>query len=412
MLMRRIRYWLRHGGREAALRAEMEQHLEEHAEALREAGLNEQDARAEAQRRFGNFGKAQEAAREVWIARCIQESWQDLRFALRASAARPGFAIPAVLALVLGIGVNAVLFNVYNALALAPWTVRQPENVVQILAERGRNRWGGMPWMQFRYLQDHSRSLEGVASHTGMERGQIIHGDLAWTASMSFVSGNYFDLIGTGFAAGRGFLRSADHRDKPAEVVLSYETWMTRFGGDPGLIGSWLEVSGQRLQVTGVAAEGFNGPVAEAVHLWVPAGWRDVLHPGWDSLTNPDFCCVSVIARLPPEAVRENVQAELNLLSTQFLQSVRREPVRIVATAPTFLANPGRIKQASGVFLAMTAAALLILFLACSNVANLFLARTTARQQELAMRRALGAGRGRILRQLLMESLLISSVAG
>lgn len=413
MLIRRIRYWLGQKGRAASLRAEMEQHLEETIAELREEGLSETAARAEARRRFGNFTSSQEASREVWIARYWAELWQDIRFGARTLIAQPGFSVPAILALVLGIGVNAVLFNVYNALALAPWAIRDPQGVVQVLSEAGRNRWGGMPWLQLRYLQKNTQSLAGLAAHTGADRAQISRGDLSWTASINLVSDNYFDLIGTGFALGRGFLRNpGDSYPSAPEIVLSHETWMTRFGGDREVLGTWLEVSGHQMQVIGVAAEGFNGPVAEAVQLWIPIGWRDNLHPGWDSLTNPGFCCVSVIGRLKTGFDRESAQAELSTLSAQFLQSVKREPVRIVATAPSFLANPGRVKQASGVFLAMAAATFLILALACANVANLQLARAIARSQEIAVRLSLGAGHGRIIRQLIVESLLISSVAG
>lgn len=411
MIWNRIRYWMKQGEREAALREEMAQHIEETAEELRVGGMGAEEAMREARRRFGNLGTTQETVREVWILRYWAELWQDLRYAMRTMWAQPGFTIPAVLALVLGIGVNAVVFNVFNALALAPWAIRDPQEVVQILGQRGTNRWGGMAWTQFRYLRENSKALRGVAGFTGTERVQVTQADTLWTADGSMVSENYFDLIGTGFAAGRGFLPlAADGRPAP-EVVLNYETWMSRFGGDQAVLGSWLEISGQKMQIVGVAAQGFNGPVADMVRLWIPAGWRDVLHPGWDSLTNPDFCCYSVVARLAPGIATEQAQAELQTLAASYAASIRQEPTRLLATSPSFLANPQRFKQASAVFLAMGVASLLILLLACSNVANLLLARSSARAQEIAVRLSLGAGHGRILRQLTIESLLNSGVA-
>lgn len=411
MIWNRIRYWMEQGERETALRAEMAQHIEETAEELRAGGMSAEEAMREARLRFGNLGTAQEAAREVWIARYWSEFWQDLRYAIRTLGAQPGFTIPAVMALVLGIGVNAVVFSVFNALALAPWAVREPQEVVQLLSQRGQNRWGGMAWTQYLYLREHSKTLSGLAGFTGTERVSITQQDAPWSAAGSMVSENYFDLIGTGFVVGRGFSAPDASGVPKSEVILNHETWMTRFGGERGVVGTWLDVSGKRMQIVGVAAEGFNGPVADLVQLWIPAGWRDILHPGWDSLTNPDFCCFSAIGRLAPGVSKTQAQAELQTLATQYATALKQENLQLLVTPPSFLANPQRFQQASAVFLAMGVASLLILMLACSNVANLLLARGSSRAQEIAVRLSLGAGNGRILRQLAIESLLISGVA-
>lgn len=411
MIWSRIRYWMKQGEREAALRAEMEEHIAEMAAELEAGGMNAEEAMRRARLRFGNLGNTQEAAREVWISRCVSEIWQDLRYALRTLWAQPGFTFPAVMALVLGIGVNALVFNVYNALALAPWAVREPQSVVQLLSQRGSNRWGGMAWTQYRYLAEHSKSMSGMVGFTGTERVQVSQGENPWNAAGSMVSENYFDLIGTGFVAGRGFSQLEASGVPKGEVVLNHETWMTRFGGDRGVVGSWIEISGQRMQIVGVAVQGFNGPVADLVHLWIPAGWRDILHPGWDSLTNPDFCCFSVVGRLAPGVSKLQSQAEMMTLAAQYAAESKQKTLRLLVADPTFLSNPQRFKQASAVFLAMGVATLLILMLACSNVANLMLARGSSRAQEIAVRLSLGAGNARIFRQLAIESLLISGVA-
>ncbi|MGH9721910.1 MAG: permease prefix domain 1-containing protein, partial [Bryobacteraceae bacterium] len=156
MLIRRLRYWLGSARRDAALRAEMELHVEEKTAELRDAGFSESDARAEARRRFGNFGLKQEDSREVWIARYLTDLSQDLRYGARTLAAQPGFTLAALLALVLGIGVNAILFNIFNALTLAPWAIRDAKQTVQVLADRGttaKGRWSGFSWPHFGYLR-------------------------------------------------------------------------------------------------------------------------------------------------------------------------------------------------------------------------------------------------------------------
>jgi len=411
MLLRRLRYWLESGKRAAALREEMELHIQEKAAELRDRGFSERDALAEARRRFGNFTFKQEESRDVWIMRWWSELCQDVRYGVRTLSSQPGFTFAAVLTLVLGIGVNAVFFNVYNSLAFAPWGIRDGASAVQVWAERGPGMWSGMSWPHFRYLRDNAQTFEGLAAFSGTPF-RVYSGDASWDLETVTVNGNYFDVLGTGFTLGRGFTTTSDdERDRPAEAVLHYDTWRSRFGGDPGVIGRPLEIGGHRVEVVGVAAAGFDGGAPSKPAIWLPAAWHDVTHPG-QSMTNADDCCRALIGRLKATASRQQAQAELNTLSAQFLSAASQKPQRILLTSASFLANPRRSTQFSTILLPIAVAFFLILLLACANVSNLQLARGSSRGREIAVRLALGAGRGRVLRQLMVESLLLSTLAG
>jgi predicted permease len=412
-----IRFWNRLKGRPVNHERDIEEELAFHEQMkereLRANGMPEGEARLESRRSIGNLAHVREEAFDAWTFRWLYDVMRDLRYGARSLASNKGFTIAAVLALVLGIGVNAILFNVYNTLAFAPWAIRDAREVVQAFALIERNRWNGFSWPEYRYLRDHTQTLSGVvaSTNTGI---RVQRGEVAWSGIAVAASENFFDVIGTGFAAGRGFSPESVPSKPAPEVVLHYDTWMSRFGGDRAVIGEWIELNGQQLQVVGVAVEGFSGPSPGIPQLWVPAGWRDMLHPGTRSIDNPDNCCTSVLGRLRPGVDRAAAQAELSTLNAQFAASVKRDATRIQLTAPTMMAmaNSTMRGRASVVFMALGTASLLILMLACANVGNLQLARSVARRREIAIRLSIGAGRGRILRQLLVESMLLSAMAG
>ena len=318
-----------------------------------------------------------------------------------------------MLALVLGIGVNAIFFNVYNALALAPFAIRDAASTVQVWAERGPS-WGGFSWPEYRYLREHTRTLSGMIATTNAAiRVTPRLGETAWSGEAAAVSENYFDVIGTGFTYGRGFSPEAGRAVDPApEIVLQHDTWVSRFGSDPQIVGDWVDVNGHRLQVVGVAAPGFFGLAPISPHAWIPGAWHDIFEPDRKTYNSADHCCVQVTGRLKPGTSRDLVQAELTALRAQFQSQIGQEPKRVRLTTPTLLANPKAQSQALPMFVALAVTSGLVLLLACANVANLQIARAIARRREISVRLALGAGRGRVLRQMLVESLLVASVAG
>jgi len=408
--------WNRLRGMPRSLDTDLDDELAFHAEMkqreLEHQGMTAAEAERAARRSLGNLTLSREQSREAWHFVWLTDLWRDLQYGARTLRANPGFTVAATLALALGIGLNGILFTVYNAMALTPWAIRDAGNVAQITVEDVPGRWRGFSWPEYNYLREHTRSMDSIVAVDGAGF-RIRFGDQSWNASTVIASDNFFQGAGTGFAAGRGFSPSAADPLNPApEVVLHYDTWQNRFGGAPDTVGQWLEVNGQPLQVVGIAAEGFSGPTATVPQLWIPAPWRDKLNPGSDFYTSGDSCCAQLFGHLRPGATRAESQAELSTLSAQYRQSQQRKTGRLQLSHPTLLANPGMKFPVSQIFLLLSLASGLILALASANVANLQLARARTRRREIAVRLSLGAARGRILRQLFAESLLLASLAG
>jgi len=398
---------------DAELDDELAFHLEMKTRDFASQGMPAREAEQAARRSLGNLTLSREEAREAWRFIWLADLVRDAQFGVRTLRAQPGFTVAATLALGLGIGLNGILFTVYNAMALTPWAIRDAKNTVQITSEDAPGKFRGFVLPEFTYLRERTKTLDAlVANDNGSVR--LRFEGQSWNAAAVSVSENFFDGIGTGFAAGRGFSRSAgDPLQLTPEIVLHHNTWVNRFGGAPDTVGKWLDVNGQPLQIVGIAAEGFAGPSPTAPHVWVTFAWRDKLNPGMNALQSTGTCCASVIGHMRPGVSRAEVQAEIQTLSAQFRNSIRQDPGHIYVSEPTLLAIPSRQQQmAKEVFMVIGLASLLILFLACANVANLQLARAQTRRREIAVRLSLGAARGRILRQLLAESLVLAGLAG
>jgi predicted permease len=385
-------------------------------------GLSAWEARDRARRDLGNTTRAMEDSRAVWLAPWIESVWRDVVYAARSLRSQPGFTIPALAALGLGIGLNASLFTVFNAVALQPWPVRDPGRVVKMLrAIAGRQTgFGGFSFAEYEYLKTHTRTLSGVM----LDREEGIRLDDQATGrprTALFVTGNYFDVLGIDLAKGRGIGEADDSAASPATVaVLSYYVWQTVYGSDPQIVGRRIRIDDTPFTVVGVTAENFiaNNPSPPAV--WVPLRTLPLVEPSdtWAKalFTDPDYCCSAVSARLAPGVSREQAEAELSGLGTQMrvdrsTKEGDRKPQRVVLTGTSFFAQPNRKRQAGAMFALMFAGVGLVLVLACANVGNLLIARSAARSREIASRLALGASRGRLIRQLLTESLLLGVVS-
>jgi predicted permease len=400
-LIRRLRYWLTSRSRAADLAEEMEFHR---------AMLARDGAPPAA---LGNTTLAGEDARAVWIWPWFESLWQDAAYGLRAMRREPAFTATALAALAGAIGVNTGLFTVFNAFALQSWTVRDPASVVT-LHRFTRNGGGDFGIAEYRYLAQHARSFTGLIA---MRNGEEVRLDER-PLQLTYVSGNYFRMLGVDLERGRGFLDEEDRPGDPqAVVVLSHDTWQNRFGGDPQIVGRTIRLDDVPFTVVGVASEEFHGTNPLRNEVWVPLPAKLLLRPAdpgsqaW--LTSPDFCCTPVAGRLAPGVTRAAAEAEVSVLLHQFLTETRvvRDPARIVLAGTSWMASPRKKKQVIPAMTLLFLGVTLVLLLACANVGNLLLARAAARRREIAVRLSLGGSRIRLIRQLLVESLLLALAA-
>src|ERR1700734_3324237 len=358
--------------------------------------------------------------------------WQDVRYALRMLAKSPGFTLVAVLTLALGIGANAAIFSVTDQVLLPLLPVQKPEELVVLRSpgpSPGRNWSDGDVGAAFAYpmykdLRDHNPVFSGLlarfavqASVSGQGQTELANGEL--------VSGNYFEVLGVRPALG-GVLASQDETAAGAnpETVLSYGYWAPRFGHDPGILNKQLVVNGVSMTVVGVAAPGFFGvQVGQTPDIFIPITMKAQMTPNWDGLADRKDHWVAILGRLKPSMSRTKAEAGIAPEYSALLQSEAKDLKLSRERNKQFLdkkilldtGSHGRpiLQNDAGrplwILMAMVA---LVLLIACANLASLLVARGEARQREIVVRMAMGAGRWRLVRQLLTESLLISLVGG
>jgi predicted permease len=392
----RLRALLWRGRLDRDLQDEIEFHLNERAAR---SGLSPEEAR----RRFGNTTVMKERTRDMWTIRWIETLMQDLRYAARTLRKSPGFTIVAVLTLALGIGADTAIFSVVDSVLLRPLPYAEPSRLVELWGnvKRVKVERRGASYPDFVDWRAQSHSFEGmavldntVATLTGVEEPERVAGEV--------VSQAYFDLLGVRPAVGRVFRPEEDAvPQRDAVVILSDGLWKRRFGGDRQVAGRTLQIGERDYTIVGVMPEWFRG-VSDQAQLWMPAMMggtaADLAERGTRSFP--------VLARLRPGVTAAQAQAELDGIA-QRLQAAYplTNEGRAVEVAPLDRELLGDLRQPLIVLLCAVG---LVLLIACTNVASLMLARSEARQREIAMRIALGAGRARVLAQLFTESCVIA----
>jgi predicted permease len=395
---------------ERELQEEINAHLEMETQEKIADGLSREESRYAAQRAFGSVALTAEDSRAWWGFRGLAELWQDLRYGARVLRKKPGFTCVAVLTLGLGIGANTAIFSLVNTVLLRSLPIAQPEQVVTLnFGTPGRGSFPLLGYPEYTDYRDRNQVLAGLAA-MGMAQVGLSNNGTNERILGLHVTGNYFSLLGVGAALGRVITPEDDLTPGAHPVVmLSYQCWQQRFGADPQIVGRNLLISGRKFTVIGVAPKGFRGTeLASTPELWFPMMMKPGLEVGRGPVkgrTAP----VSTIGRLKEGVSWAQAESALNLIAAQ----IGREYPQADKGQIVVLSQPGLFGAAMrGTVLRFTAVAMgvvvLVLLLACTNLVNMLLARASERHKEIAIRLALGAGRLRVLRQLLTESVLLA----
>jgi len=415
VLIRRVAAVFHHRHLEDDLDAELRSHLEMAVELNLRKGMTAEDARREALRAFGGVEQIKEAYRDQRGLPMMETALQDLRFGFRMLRRSPGFSTLAVLCLTLGIGANAAVFSWIEGILLRPYPLVTHQD--RLLAVSGTNRGASgssdVSWPDFLDLQRSCTLIDAFIAEkiTGTT---LSIGDRAQRVPGSIVSANYFDAIGVHPILGRGFEPGEDSgRNAHPVTVISHQMWRERFNGDPAILGKTQILNGLPHTIVGVAPEGFYGTfVGYAFQFWVPASMQAQFDAGLYKLEDRGARWIEGFVRLKPGVTPEQAQAEISAvakrLETDYPETNRGRGIRLFPLWQTPFNNAGALLPTLGVALGVVGA---VLFIACANVGNLLLVRSFARRHEMTVRLAIGAGRGRLVRQLLTEGLLLSALA-
>ena len=412
---------------EKQLDAELRFHLDQKIADLVATGITLEEARRRAQLEFGGLDQRKEECRDVGGSRIIESLVQDLRYGARMFARNPGVSSIVLLSLALGIEANTAIFSLLNVVVLKALPVAHSEELVQFsetYPDGGEN--SNMSWPYFERIHDRNKSLSGVFAFVGLGRINVGFEGQAGLAEGQIATGEFYSTLALTPAIGRFFTDDDDRARRPV-AVLSYAFWQRRFGRDPSVVGKTITLNQVPFTIIGVTPAPFFGlQVGDSPDVTVPMMMLGQLQPGPPDWDGPFDSWLQFMGRLKPGVTRQQAQAEFDVIYRQIITDLKPKAAPDQKAMVEQMLRKGRLKLTSGakgyewglrhdfslplqILMMMVAIVLLIV---SANVANLLLARATVRQREIAVRLAIGGSRGRLIRQLLTEGILLAGIGG
>ena len=394
---------------ERSLNDEIQFHIEQETEKNVRLGMSAAEARRQALVQFGGLSQTREAHHDVYAARPLEELMADSRYTLRTMRRTPVLAGAAILTLALGIGANTAIFSAVNAVVLQPLPFPNPAQLYMVWEENPEKGWYkqvASPANMLDWKEQVAAFADVMAYSENFGTSTLDNGGEPVTVQPAFGTGNFFSVLGARAALGRTFVDAETWQTGQSIAVLSHRLWRDRFGSDPKIIGRTIQLDGAPVQVVGVMPAGFEYP-SEKVDLWRPWAWNPASR---QRVSFRRAHWLTVVARVKPGTSQETADAQLQAVVKR-LQRDYPATNRLMGAGITplheFLVGDTRLP-----LLVLLGAVALLLLIACANVGNLMLVKASDRERESALRLALGAGRRRLVRQALTESLVMSLIGG